>query len=147
MIRHADPLNCEASTSALVAGVVTPNADFYVRNHFEIPTIDPSSWRIKVHGLVQRPLSLSLQDLQRMSSATEVVTLECAGNGRSMLHPAVEREQWGLGAVSTAEWTGVPLVEVLDRAGIEPRAREMLFRGADSGMWTGEPGSHRTSEA
>ncbi len=94
MIRHADPLNCEASISALVAGVVTANADFYVRNHFEIPTIDPSTWRLQLGGLVRRPLSLSLQDLQRMPSATEIVTLECAGNGRSMLHPAVEGEQW-----------------------------------------------------
>lgn len=127
-VRHADPLNCEASI-AVLGGVTTPNADFYVRNHFQIPSLDPTSWRLRVGGLVQRPLSLSLQDLQRMRSETQIVTMECAGNGRSQLNPPVEGEQWGLGAVSTAEWTGVPLVEVLDRAGIEPGAREALPSG------------------
>jgi DMSO/TMAO reductase YedYZ molybdopterin-dependent catalytic subunit len=68
-----------------------------------------------------------------MRSQTLVVTLECAGNGRALLDPPVEGEQWGLGAVSTAEWTGVPLVEVLDRAGIKAGAREVVFRGADDG--------------
>jgi DMSO/TMAO reductase YedYZ molybdopterin-dependent catalytic subunit len=59
------------------------------------------------------------------------VTLECAGNGRSFLTPRVGGEQWALGAVSTAEWTGVPLAEVLDRAGVESGALEVVFRGAD----------------
>ena len=63
-----------------------------------------------------------------------VATLECAGNGRSMFDPPVDGEQWHLGAVSTAEWTGVPLREVLDRAGAEPGARDVVFRGADRGV-------------
>jgi DMSO/TMAO reductase YedYZ molybdopterin-dependent catalytic subunit len=65
------------------------------------------------------------------------VTLECAGNGRAFLTPAVGGEQWTLGAVSTADWTGVPLAEVLDRAGVKPAAREIVFRGADRA-----PGRH-----
>jgi DMSO/TMAO reductase YedYZ molybdopterin-dependent catalytic subunit len=69
----------------------------------------------------------------KMPSQTRFVTLECAGNGRSLLDPRVTGEQWNLGAVSTAEWTGVPLLEVLDRAGVKASAREVLFRGADSG--------------
>jgi DMSO/TMAO reductase YedYZ molybdopterin-dependent catalytic subunit len=68
-----------------------------------------------------------------MPSQTEFVTLECAGNGRSLLNPRVNGEQWYLGAVSTAEWTGVPLAEVLNRAGLKADAREVVFRGADSG--------------
>ena len=72
-------------------------------------------------GLVERPLRLSFRDLQNMRSDTVVVTLECAGNGRSMFKPTVEGEQWRLGAVSTAEWTGVPLVEVLDRCRLGAR--------------------------
>jgi DMSO/TMAO reductase YedYZ molybdopterin-dependent catalytic subunit len=85
---------------------------------------------------VERPLSLGLRELETMRSQTLVVTLECAGNGRSSFDPPVQGEKWNLGAVSTAEWTGVPLVEVLDRAGVEARAREVLFRGADSGtVW------------
>ena len=62
-----------------------------------------------------------------------MATLECAGNGRSGFDPPAEGEQWQLGAVSTAEWTGVPLAEVLDRAGLMPEALEIVFRGADRG--------------
>ena len=133
VVHRAHPLNCETSIPALIGGVVMPNAHFYARNHFHIPIIDPSTWRLEVGGLVDRPLRLSLRDLGNMRSETRVVTLECAGNGRALLTPPVEGEKWNLGAVSTAEWTGVPLVEVLDRAGIKPGAREVLFRGADAG--------------
>jgi DMSO/TMAO reductase YedYZ molybdopterin-dependent catalytic subunit len=132
MVCHEDPLNCESSIATL-ADAITPTATFYKRNHFQIPRLDDSIWRLNVHGLVQRPLSLSLSELHRMPSTTLVVTLECAGNGRSMLDPPVDGEQWSLGAVGTAEWTGVPLAEILDRAGIVTGAREVLFRGADRG--------------
>ncbi|HUE53300.1 MAG TPA: molybdopterin-dependent oxidoreductase, partial [Terriglobales bacterium] len=133
VVHGAHPLNCETSIPALIGGVVMPNARFYVRNHFQVPRLDPSSWRLNVVGLVERPLSLSLRDLMKMPSQTQFVTLECAGNGRSLLSPRVNGEQWNLGAVSTAEWTGVPLDEVLDRAGVKGGAREIVFRGADSG--------------
>ena len=72
-----------------------------------------------------------------MPSQTMVVTLECAGNGRTLFDPAAPGEKWNLGAVSTAEWTGVPLVEVLDRAGVQPDAREAVFRGIDGGVVDG----------
>jgi DMSO/TMAO reductase YedYZ molybdopterin-dependent catalytic subunit len=138
VVHRAHPLNCETSIPALIGGVVMPNAHFYVRNHFQIPRIDPSTWRLGIGGLVDRPLSLSLRDLTRMRSETRVVTLECAGNGRALLQPPVPGEKWHLGAVSTAEWTGVPLIEVLDRAGLKPEAREVLFRGADTGTMAGD---------
>jgi DMSO/TMAO reductase YedYZ molybdopterin-dependent catalytic subunit len=137
VVHRAHPLNCETSIPALIGGVVMPSAHFYVRNHFQVPSLDASSWRLGVGGLVERPLSLSLRDLTRMRSQTLVVTLECAGNGRSLLEPPVEGEKWDLGAVSTAEWTGVPLAEILDRAGVRASAREVLFRGADGGMVEG----------
>jgi DMSO/TMAO reductase YedYZ molybdopterin-dependent catalytic subunit len=89
---------------------------------------------------VKHPLSLGLQDLKNMRSETLVVTLECAGNGRSLLDPPIEGEKWDLGAVSTAEWTGVPLAEVLERAGIEAGACEVLFRGVDRGTVPGRTG-------
>jgi DMSO/TMAO reductase YedYZ molybdopterin-dependent catalytic subunit len=133
VVHRAHPLNCETSIPSLIGGVVMPNAHFYVRNHFQIPRLDLSRWRLHVAGLVERPLTLSLPDLKNMRSQTLVVTLECAGNGRSLLEPPVEGERWDLGAVSTAEWTGVPLAEVLDRAGIRAEAREVLFRGVDRG--------------
>ena len=140
LVHRADPLNCETSVRALIGGVVMPNARFYVRNHFQVPTIDSETWRLAVTGLVERPLDLSLRDLFRLPSETRVVTLECAGNGRYSLKPPVEGEAWRLGAVSTAEWTGVSLGDVLDRAGILPRARAAIFRGADSGTVEGRAG-------
>src|SRR5207249_3503075 len=127
----------------LIGGVVMPNAHFYVRNHFPMPRLDPSTWRLAVGGLVDRPLSLSLRELGTMRSETRVVTLECAGNGRTLLDPPTDGEKWNLGAVSTAEWTGAPLVEVLDRAGVRTGAREVLFRGADGGTLDGHSGPIR----
>ena len=117
VVHRAHPLNCETSIPALISGVVMPNQRFYVRNHFQIPQLDASSWRLNVVGLVERPLGLSLRDLVKMPSQTRFVTLECAGNRCSLLSP----------------WTGVPLTEVLLRAGVKADAREVVFRGADSG--------------
>ena len=128
-----DPLNAETSIPALIDSVVMPNSHFFMRNHFPIPELDPSAWRLSVNGLVERPLSLSLHDLENLPSRSLFVTLECAGNGRATITPKTEGVPWGLGAVSTAEWTGVPLTEVLDRAGVRTPARQLLFRGADAG--------------
>jgi DMSO/TMAO reductase YedYZ molybdopterin-dependent catalytic subunit/rhodanese-related sulfurtransferase len=133
VVHRAHPLNCETSIAALIGGVVMPNARFYVRNHFATPRLDPLSWRLEVNGLVDHPLRLRLRDLHNMRSETLVATLECAGNGRSAFDPPAEGEQWQLGAVSTAEWTGVPLAEILGRAGLTPEAVEIVFRGADQG--------------
>jgi DMSO/TMAO reductase YedYZ molybdopterin-dependent catalytic subunit len=133
VVHRAHPLNGETSIPALLGGVVMPNAHFYVRNHFQLPVLDPATWRLHVAGLVDRPLRLGLPELMRLPTRSRVVTLECAGNGRALLTPPTPGEPWRLGAVSTAEWTGVPLVEVLDRAGVAATAREIVFRGADRG--------------
>jgi DMSO/TMAO reductase YedYZ molybdopterin-dependent catalytic subunit/glyoxylase-like metal-dependent hydrolase (beta-lactamase superfamily II) len=142
VVHRAEPLNCETSIPALIGGVVMPNARFYVRNHFPTPTLNAETWRLDVGGLVERPLQLSLRDLQTMPSQTLVATLECAGNGRSVLEPKVDGEQWRLGAASTAEWTGVPLVEVIERAGPRPDAVAIVMRGADSGTIEGSDPLH-----
>ncbi len=143
VVRSADPLNCETPLPALSGGLVVPNARFYIRNHFGIPYLDRPRWRLEVGGLVERRLSLDLDQLRAMPSVTAVVTLECAGNGRAGLWPPAPGEQWGLGAVSTAEWTGVPLTAVLNQAGIQAAAHEVIFRGADSGHVNGHGGRVR----
>ena len=137
VVHRAHPLNCETAIPSLMGGVVMPNARFYVRNHFHIPHLDAASFRLSIGGLVDRPLSLGMDDLRHMPSETLVVTLECAGNGRTRFDPPIDGEKWNVGAVSTAEWTGVPLTEVLDRAGMGPGAEEVVFRGADAGTVNG----------
>jgi DMSO/TMAO reductase YedYZ molybdopterin-dependent catalytic subunit len=141
VVHRAHPLNCETSIPALVGGVVMPTARFYMRNNFRIPNLDAAAFRLAIGGLVERPQRFTVRDLQNMRSKTLVVTLECAGNGRSQFDRPTEGEQWGLGAVSTAEWTGVPLVELLDRAGVRAEAKDVLFRGADGAAAEGGPES------
>jgi DMSO/TMAO reductase YedYZ molybdopterin-dependent catalytic subunit/rhodanese-related sulfurtransferase/glyoxylase-like metal-dependent hydrolase (beta-lactamase superfamily II) len=141
LVHREEPLNFETSIPALIGGVVMPNSHFYVRNHFAAPAADAEAWRLQIGGLVEHPLSLSMREIARLPSETRVVTLECAGNGRHTLDPPVEGEPWRYGAVSTAEWTGTPLVEILDRAGVLPTAVEVVFRGADQGAVEGRSGS------
>ena len=131
-VRSTEPLNCETPAD-LLGEEVTPSARFFRRNHFAIPVLDQDTWRLHIGGLVRQPLSLSLHQLTQLPAQTAVVTLECAGNGRTLFRPPAEGEQWGLGAVSTAAWTGARLADVLRRAGIRDGAREVVFRGADRG--------------
>jgi len=137
VVHRAHPLNGETSIPALMGGVVMPNARFYVRNHFQIPKFDLANWRLSVGGMIERPLTLAWRDITNMRSHSKLVTLECAGNGRFRLEPRVTGEQWNLGAVSTAEWAGVPLQEVLDRACVKSGGRYIIFRGADRGTVDG----------
>jgi DMSO/TMAO reductase YedYZ molybdopterin-dependent catalytic subunit len=130
--RSQDPLNCELAPEALI-GEVTETRRFFRRNHFSMPQLNPSTYRLEVSGLVRRHLSVSLADLRRLPSASITVTLECAGNGRDRFSPEVPGERWGLGAVSTARWTGARLRDVLAQAGVRPEARETIFHGADCG--------------
>src|SRR5450755_316384 len=136
VVRTAEPLNCE-TPAPLLGEDVTPTARFYRLNHLPVPVLDQEAWRLGVGGLVREPLSLSLHQLTQLPAQSAVVTLECAGNGRSLFRPAAEGEQWGLGAVSTAEWTGVRLADVLRGAGIRDGAREVIFGGADRGPVNG----------
>ena len=101
VVHRAHPLNSETSIPALIGSVVMPNAHFYVRNHFQIPQLNPDAYRLSVSGAVDRCLSLGLRELRNMPSQTLVATLECAGNGRTLFDPPVPGEKWNLGAVST----------------------------------------------
>ena len=98
VVLRAHPLNCETSIAGLIGGVVVPNARFYLRNHFHIPTLDPETYRLSLGGLVEREQSFSLRELRGMRSQSRTVTLECAGNGRSLFNPPAEGETWNLGA-------------------------------------------------
>ena len=116
---------------------VTPMGLHYLLTHFDIPLVDPGSWRLEIGGDVERPLTLGLDELKERPSRTLAVTLECAGNGRALLSPRAYSQPWLLEAVGTAEWTGTPLAPLLDEAGLGPGAIEIVFTGLDRGIQAG----------
>ena len=132
------PYNAETPMDSLATGDMTANRSFYVRNHFSIPKVDSSRWSLKVSGDVERPLRLSLPSIMKMRTKTVVTTMECAGNGRSNMNPRPPGTPWHAGALGTASWTGVPLKQVLAKAGVKDSVVEVLFRGADSGLVGGQ---------
>ncbi len=132
IVRQAAPENLETDFGNL-ADFITPTDEHYVRSHFAVPQVDAATWALDVKGLVARPFTLSLDQLRALPAVTRVVTLECAGNGRSFLSPAVSGVQWARGAVSTAEWTGVRLADLLDTAGLAAGATRLVFEGHDRG--------------
>lgn len=114
---------------------VTPAGLHYLLIHFDVPFVsDARTWRLAVGGHVEKPLELSLADLQRLPIRTERITLECAGNGRANFDPRWRSQPWEHGAVGTAEWTGTPLHHVLRAARVKPTTVEIAFLGADRGL-------------
>ena len=113
---------------------VTPAGLHYLLIHFDIPYADPAGWRLHVAGLVEQPASIDVEDLKKLPSRTLRVTLECAGNGRGQGTPRYPSVPWLEEGVSTAEWTGVPLAEMLHRARIRNSARDVVFHGTDRGF-------------
>ena len=134
----AEPENSETPINDLQSWV-TPNRLFFVRNHFDVPEINPESWTLRIGGCVERELELDLAQIQKLSTRSVFATMECAGNGRSFLDNPVHGVQWGAGAVGHAEWTGPPLRAVLDQAGITDPALEIVFAGADRGTESDHP--------
>ena len=113
---------------------LTPTGLHYLVVHWDIPPLDPETWRLALGGCVRQRLELSLDDLRARPRHTVAVTLECAGNGRALLEPRPLSIPWLGEAVGTAEWTGTPLHGVLADAGVEEDAVELVFRGADRGL-------------
>lgn len=103
-----------------IDGPFTPKDQFFTTQHYGHPEVDPATFRLNVSGLVDRPTSLSLDELRRMRSAELVAGFECSGNRRPLQ-----------GLSGNGRWTGVPLRAVLDRAGVKAQAREFVFFGAD----------------
>jgi DMSO/TMAO reductase YedYZ molybdopterin-dependent catalytic subunit len=118
-------------------GYLVPNNLFFVRNNSPTPQIDPARWQLTVEGSgVSNPRSFSYDELLSMPSVSTIKALECAGNGRSFYKTAYGKEaegtQWLLGGIGVAEWTGVPLREVLERAGLKRSARDVMPVGVDA---------------
>lgn len=113
---------------------VTPTGMHYLLIHYDIPEVNVDEWRLKVGGLVSRPVSLALEEIRKRPARTIAVTMECAGNGRALFAPRRISQPWLLEAIGTAEWTGTPLREILEEAGVRHDAAEIVFTGLDRGV-------------
>lgn len=140
IMREIEPANLETPPEALTSAITASDV-FFVRSHFARPTIDAAGHRLKVEGAVERPLSLSMDEIRGRAAQTREVTLECAGNGRVYLTPKVKGVNWQNGAVGNARWTGAPLADVLNAAKVKSTAVEVVLEGADTGTINDEPKS------
>jgi DMSO/TMAO reductase YedYZ molybdopterin-dependent catalytic subunit len=134
----ANPENSETPLDSAPSWV-TPNRLFFVRNHFEVPRADNVTWKLTLEGMVARPRSWSVAELAAMPQHSVFATVECAGNGRSFLREKAAGVQWGAGAIGHAEWTGVRLRDLLQAAGLNANALEIVFEGADRGTEPDHP--------
>jgi DMSO/TMAO reductase YedYZ molybdopterin-dependent catalytic subunit len=128
------PPQLETPFSVFNNGVITPNDQFFVRYHLsEIPTeIDPAAFRLDIKGKVNKPLSLSLEDLKKQFEPVEIVAVnQCSGNSRGFFQPRVAGGQMGNGAMGNARWKGVKLKDILEKAGVAAGAKQVSFNGLD----------------
>jgi sulfane dehydrogenase subunit SoxC len=116
-------------------GIITPNGLFYERHHAGVPTIDPAQHRLMLHGLVERPMIFTMEDIRRFPSESHIYFLECSGNpGYEKPYGRTASDLVGL--LSCAEWTGVKLKLVLQEAGVRPGAKWVVAEGADAAAMT-----------
>lgn len=151
IVHKSDPLNAETPLALLGEAFITPVGRFYIRTHGEIPRLDAARHRLRVEGLVFRPLDLSIDELRsRFPRRVVTATLQCAGNRRAELNEVapVSGTQWGAGAIGTAEWAGVALGDVLRAAGsCDDTTAELhvAFEAADTISKDGRPFTYGVS--
>ena len=128
------PPQLETPFSVFNDGVITPNNAFFVRYHLAgIPTeIDPDTYTVEVKGKVEKPLKLSLADIKRLPSVEIVAVNQCSGNSRGFFEPRVAGGQSGNGAMGNARWRGASLKAVLDLAGVQKTAKQVVYNGLDT---------------
>lgn len=134
ILQTSRPPQLETPFAVFNEGLITPNDAFFVRYHWSgIPTsIQESDFRVKVSGVVDTPLELSMADLKAMGEPISLVAVhQCSGNSRGFFTPRANGGQLGHGAMGNAKWTGVPLKRVLEKAGIQKSAVQVSFNGMD----------------
>lgn len=117
-----------------LSGTITPADLHFTRIHAGVPTIDPAKHTLLIHGLVDRPLELTLADLKRFPSVTRMHFIECSGNGRAAYRtpkPDMTPQQVD-GMISNSEWTGVPVASLFREVGVQPNADWFLAEGGDA---------------
>lgn len=131
------PPQLETPFSIFNDGIFTPNDAFFVRYHLaNIPlSIDPAAYRLEVKGLVDKPMKLSLSELKSQFEHVEVAAVnQCSGNSRGFFKPRVGGGQLGNGAMGNAKWKGVRLKDVLDKAGVQATAKQVVCNGLDAAV-------------
>jgi sulfane dehydrogenase subunit SoxC len=116
-------------------GIITPNGLFYERHHAGVPAIDPAQHRLMLHGLVERPLIFTVDDIRRFPSTSQIHFLECSANP-GYKKPYGKSASDLVGLLSCAEWTGVSMKLVLQEAGLRPEAKWVIAEGADAAALT-----------
>jgi len=130
IVRSTNPTDMETPVEFLDS-FITPLDVFYVRGHLYTPKVDLASWSLEISGALEHPVRLTMDDLKKIEHVTDVITLECAGNGRALFQPRVPGAQWRKGAVGTAKWTGVRLADVLKKFGAKASDYQLAYDGAD----------------
>jgi sulfane dehydrogenase subunit SoxC len=116
-----------------IEGIIVPNGLFFNRHHGGTPDIDPNKHRLMIHGLVEKPLVLTMDELKRYPSVTRTHFIECPANGGpEWRNPQFPSIQFAKGFMSCAQWTGVYLKDIIKDLGLKPNARWMLAEGGDS---------------
>src|ERR1700757_4904076 len=136
ILQRTRPPLLETPMDVFDRSIFTPNDQFYVRWHWAgIPNeIDVNSFRLTVHGHVNRTVSLSLDELLALPQMELAAVNQCSGNSRDYFQPRVSGAQWSNGAMGNARWTGVSLNSVLDRAGVKAGAVQVRFKGLDDAV-------------
>jgi len=139
MIMYSDRPPLLESPRNVFTAALTPNDLFFVRWHMPmIPShINTGSFKVKIDGLVNKELSLSLKDLKTKFKQVEITAvLQCGGNSRSAFHPTASGIQWGAGAMGCARWKGVRLKDLLEYAGVKKGANWLGFNGKDKAVYS-----------
>jgi len=142
ILQRVRPPLLETPWEVFDKGVFTPNDQFFVRWHWSsIPSdVNVDTFRLAVGGHVERPLSLSLQDLVKDLPRVDLAAVnQCSGNSRGFFAPRMPGAQWANGAMGNAMWGGVRLKDVLDRAGVKAGAIQVRFKGLEEPMMPDAP--------
>jgi sulfite oxidase len=134
LTRQAAPYNAEPALARLAESWITPIRHFYIRRHGSVPRVEPEAYELRVTGLVERPLRMTLNELtNNFSKETVTATLQCAGNRRNehARRKKVGGVQWDAGAIGNATWSGPRLKDVLTKAGLKSGAKHVSFTALD----------------
>lgn len=132
--RSLNPENQETPIHFIPANQPVSESLFYRRNHFPYPILTPDAFTLKISGSVKKTYIIGYSDLLQLPSKSSSVLIECSGNKRAFFNEKVFGEQWESGAMSEGVWRGIPLATLLKYSGIKEGAKEIAFRGRDSGI-------------